>query len=515
MEITTFLDEMKDDETFMIIDSLGAQAGVVANIPLSDILSASIGLPASIGIDLSKRFVQIKRTIFRKTPDGVQVYVQRIKENARTFQVNANWFIELFRHSRTSEKAKAHNKMFEIRLDEPSELEKLRFTLAVKSVLKKNKTEILENLYPPLKLDHDLANKLTKTKFLFLRWANLEEKHRVTLAPPEDRDPDDPTRDPRWNPEDHKKTLFKHRIIKRKGSNPYAFTSDLLNMLKDGLGPTNASSSGNPATSFMGKAKWVSLNTEAEITEGAEFSPVTRLERAWSGWKIKKKKLFKILKSLNSGFSTLSRNGDVIDLNEVKDTEELQFYEVKENIIIYKEGLEKLFMDHFYQKEKWKIISALANFQGVEKFKKTCKSKIRGGVIEAEYSIEDNGTIYCALPWMKRVLKITDERYKNKKGVSASDDKEAQIIRMNRILFEILKNVHESKVLRFVSRDHYFFWVTLNGFRKGDENGDRIYVSGSIGNFNEKKGSGVFSEYIDKYRILGYELLAGWFSEGF
>jgi hypothetical protein len=72
-----------------------------------------------------------------------------------------------------------------------------------------------------------------------------------------------------------------------------------------------------------------------------------------------------------------------------------------------------------------------------------------------------------------------------------------------------------TRFLEWVGPENFFFQVTVRGFRTQDENGDMQYVSDSIGQVQPAHGMGVFSRFMDRYKIMAHELYARYLSEGF
>lgn len=527
-----FLEDLQENETFTVTDTLALGENASLTIPLMTLLGLEpVTYANTIVIGAQANQVVLRRTTFTREGGLIKIYLQNIQSQMAGLSIDFNFWMNLTRLSWEKKWGQAQTRAFH--LDEkPSDDAKQRLAItAVRAVLQSNNSEILEKNFFPYRLDHRTQAAIQNGKFLFWRWTNIEEWHRVKVQPP--KDPEHGITDTKK----YERTLFSHRILSRTGKNYYSFLSDILDGLtqnstfwKPGL--IAGASGSNPKDSFFGNAKWSVTTTEGEVTKGKESNPVTTIENYWSGWDLSKKDLFKTLDQIDARVQSLGLGISLIDRNVFNDMLRLQLFEIRSTLLVYEEGLErlrsKLLMTNKERGSTMQRIIGWNSFSGSDddlvkkvlipiygetRFRDTCAEEARkragiemvGAVPPITYI---HGQSYeCILPWMIEILDLRREYPKNR---------EERIKWSSKVMTLLERNVDLGKLINFIGKENLFYQVKISGFRTRDENGDTAeYKSSTIGSFNNKDRAGVFKDFVSDYQISSSEMNASYLSEGY
>jgi hypothetical protein len=523
--ITKFLDELQESETFTVTDSLAIGENASLTIPITTLLGLDpVSYTATISLGASANQVVLRRTTFTRENGFIKIYLQNIQSQMAGLSLDVNLWMNIMRLSFERKWGQARTRAFH--LDEkPSEEVKLRNTiLAIKGILSTNNSELLESNFHPYHLNHKTQADISQGKFLFWRWTNIEEWHRVKVRPPKD-----PTRD--YDPKKFERTLFSHRILERSGKNYYSFLSDVLDGLvqnssfwKPGL--LSGGGGSNPKDSFFGNARWTVTNTEAEVTRGRESNPVTTVENFWAGWDLSKKDLFSTLDQIDSRVQRLRLGLPLVNRDTFNDMRRLQLYEIRTTLIVYEEGMEKLrkrFLvkngdrgsgfqrfvgwDKYSGTDKAIVEKILIPMYGKQKFDDWCYMQKNSGEGGRSTHTGAHGESYdCLMPWMYEVLSLRREYPSNR---------EERVKWATRLLTHLERHLDLGKLIQYIGKENLFYQVKISGFRTRDENGDTAeYRSSTIGTFNTKDRAGVFKDFTTDFHITSSEMNASYLSEG-
>lgn len=523
--ITQFLDELQESETFTVTDSLAIGENASLTIPITTLLGLDpVSYAATISLGASANQVVLRRTTFTRENGYIKIYLQNIQSQMAGLSLDVNLWMNIMRLSFERKWGQARTRAFH--LDEkPSEETKLRNTiLAIKGILSANNSEILEANFHPYHLNHKTQADISQGKFLFWRWTNIEEWHRVKVRPPKD-----PTKD--FDPKKFERTLFSHRILERSGKNYYSFLSDVLDGLvqnssfwKPGLFAGGGGS--NPKDSFLGNARWTVTNTEAEVTRGRESNPVTTVENFWAGWDLSKKELFSTLDQIDSRVQRLGLDLPLVNRDTFNDMRRLQLYEIRTTLIVYEAGMEKLrkrFLvkngdrgngfqrfvgwDKYSGTDKDIVEKILIPMYGKQKFYDWCYMQRNSSESERSTQTSAHGESYeCLMPWMFEVLKLRREY---------PSSREERVKWATRLITHLERYLDLGKLIQYIGKENLFYQVKISGFRTRDENGDTAeYRSSTIGTFNTKDGAGVFRDFTTDFHITSSEMNASYLSEG-
>lgn len=525
--ITKFLDELKDNETFTVTDTIALGQNASLTIPITTLLGIDpVSYAATISLGASANQIVLRRTTFTRENGLIKIYLQNIQSQMVGVQLDVNLWMNILRLSHQYKWGQAQTRAYH--LDEkPTDETKLRNTiLAMKGILYSNNSELLEANFNPYNLHHRTESEIAKGKFLFWQWTNIEEWHRVKVQPPKDPDRD-------FDPKKFERTLFSHRILERTGKNYYTFLGDVLDGLvqnskffKPGL--LSGGGGSNPKDSFFGSARWATTSTEAEVTKGRESAPVTTIENFWAGWDLSKADLFKTIDGIDKRLKGLKLGLPLIDRDTFNDMRRLQLYEVRSTLLVYEAGMDQLrkkFLvtggsngssiqraigwDQYSGRDKEIVENILIPLHGRQKYENFCYSEAnRGSGSNRPRKTSFKGVEYdCLMPWMRQVLELRH---------NYPDDREERVKWATRFMALLERHLDLAQLIDYVGRENLFYQVKISGFRTRDENGDTAeYRSSTVGTFNNKSRAGVFKDFVTDFNITSTEMNANYLSEGY
>ena len=519
--LDAFLTEMKEGELFTITDTIGMGASGTLTIPLSALISGDIsGISGSFAFGANGQTAILRRTTFTRTKDGLQVYTQSVRSGAQSFSFDFNFWMNIF-HTAYTTRAGAATTHAYILGDKPSEADAQRKLLVtLQSLLKHNNTDSLEENYPSYLLKHKTPSHSTRAKLLRWSWDAVEENHRLTIQPPADPEG-------RYKPEEQQRTFYSNRIVRRSGTNDYAFLSDIIDGFFKGYGYDSSASGSNPADSFLGRSKWNATTSEAETTPGHESEIFTMVERHWQGWLLSQKKLFKIFDQIEARVQSLNLPTPLFQRDFFNNLKRLEMYDIQSSLLIYEPGVSKIRQEILAARgnSEQALVQKLIDLDGREAFRNWCRQEITirdGG--NSDYGTVDSkvddvmsgrGWAYeCLKPWMTKVIKMS------KKYPTA---KEEQVRWTNDLVRAIETGLEFGKFLNWLGKENFFFQVRVSGFRKGQEDGDNTnlsgqasgnpdYLSSTIGTVGDA-GAGPLKDLATQTQITAYELYARYLSE--
>jgi len=501
-----FLDSLKEGEMFVVTDSAAIGARAQVTIPIPILLQPGLTqFNPSFGVGGSAQPQLLRRTTFLRTGDGVQIYLQRVEQLALDVEFNFNWWINLFQMGQTNKWGDAYTQAYLLDKEPKDDAERRKMMISIRALLRDNNSEILEENFSPYTLAHKIDATIQRLKLLWKKWYGVEESHRVVVAPP--------------GYPDKKRILFSHRMVSTRGDDYSDFFNGILRAAVPGvnvnLGPPGGT---NPANSFLGKAFWRSVRSEAEITPGEEGAVSTALEYHWAGWRMSHDQLTRLVDTLEKRMAPLTLGKPLVRKDEFATTKSLQMYEIITTLMIYNEGLARLGRSIFAPGGVVPLVKRMVSLEGFDKVNAWCGSPLRYAANSLfgtnEYKVTEGKSTYkfsCLKPWMGKVLKLREKLM----GEDWPRNAEDQIKWNTKLVSMLEKEVALPMLLDWIGRDQFFFQARITGFRTHDENGDSEYISDSIGSFSEQQGGGVFRDFSAKYRIMSNELYARYLSEGF
>lgn len=558
--LDAFLSDLREGEVFTITDSvaLAAYAQVSSSIDtLMGISPLNFMNSVALGVDGTRAI--LRQTSFMRTSEGVQVYVRAQTSLALGLTVDLNYFINILRVRSQTNLTDLHTDAFVIDY-RPEMAEQLDLTqtdnkyvknfLNTRSSLKptllalfsENDTELLYTKfkYQKFEIDHDLKTKELRTRFLARRLDSLNEDHLLKIRYP--RSPEAPELDPK----DEEVVLFSNRKGELVGRDLLGFAMDWITGILNKWAPNGRIALGNnddpnPANTPFGKAYWKTATTEADLSVNQKQYPsVAVLQHVWGGWHLDRKAFFRLLDEVQGQFrGTPIANYRLIEPEAFSNVTSVDFYRITANLSVLPGGLDRIrelivqsdatgkpvdrrrWLGGLFQKLSEKIgnparandremfndlmkILGNGNYNaGLASFNNTCEQSRSDGSGEGatpSAGFWENGTYYdCLMPWVKKLLAYSAQYPK---------DKQEQTKWLTNVLYVLDEQIPLPQLLKFLGEDNYIFFVRINGFRTGDEDGDIEYFSNSLGDpkKNIEYANGLINMFATKTRISPIEM---------
>ncbi|MFP5520084.1 MAG: hypothetical protein ACLGGX_09285 [Bdellovibrionia bacterium] len=558
--VDQFLSELREGEVFTISDSVALSSYIQLGSALDVVLGLSpLDFINSLTFGADGARVLLRQTSFMKLNGQIQIFVRDQTTKAKGLTMDVNYFINLLRIRASTTNSDLKTDAFVIDYDPAlSELverdstedfaqehyltqRKLRGVL--KSLFKHNQTELLyaNFKYQKFAVDHKLQTRELRKKFLWWRNNSFYEEHTLGILYPEIKD------EPQLRPQDEKVTLFSVKRGELIGQDLLGFALDWIGGLFNSKAPDAKinlaqNEDPNPANIPFGKAHWKLVNTQADLSQNIEQLPtVTLLQKVWGGWHLKRNDFQKLIQEVSSQFKeTPLANYPLLEPEFFHLTQAIDFYRITAQLSVLPEGLnqiEKLIrqpdaegrsvkraknLERIFQKLSQKLgrparphdlemyedilkILGNGNFAAGQRVYITmCEEAQQRKYGEgANFSVAGawiDGTYYdCIEDWMKSLLNLSRDFPTQKKEQSRW---------INQVLYLLDEKVPMSHLLNYLGSDNYVYFVRINGFRSGDEDGDLEYFSNSLGDPRKdlELANGLIQAYANKTRISPIEL---------
>lgn len=550
-----FIKELKEGEVFTITDSVdvGAQARIASPLDfLLGIEPLNFLNAVSGGVDASR--VVLRQTSLVRTKQGLQIFVRNQTAKARGVQFDVDYFIKIM--SLRAENAQSELKTDAFVLDySPDYLEEslsveektikeeqeLNLRKSVSALLRSHSTEHLYTSFPyqKLEIEHLFKTRETKAKLLMSQMIELDEDHLMKLRYPKSEE------HPELDPRDEEVQLFRTRKGQLKGMDLLGFSISLIESWLNKKSSINWNlaqpNDPNPANIPFGRAYWRQVTTERDLT--GDVKDVSLIQHSWGGWKLNRKKFLELIDQIVVQLGLPSdAKYKLIDKESFQNVKGVDFYKITANLSVRYSGLDKVkelvlqselraqpaekakFLSRLFQKLSEKIDGAkasradhvvLSDIQkilgngdlnvGKSKYQQMCdehKRKVNPDAGPGSYSgAWVNGSYFdCLTPWMDRLLNLS-VKY-------PTMDRSAQVRWMTEVLYTLEEQVPMPLLLKYLGKENVVYFVTVNGFRSGDEDGDLTYISNTWGNppddFDE--AGGIFQLYSRKTGVLPTEI---------
>lgn len=559
--LDAFLGDLREGEVFTITDSVALSVYAQITSSLDVLMGISpLSFINSVTLSADGSRVILRQTSFMRTKEGIQVYVRSQTGKALGAALDLNYFINILRirasttwtnlntdafvidynpeYADLLDTGKADQKFVKDFVDTRDNLRP-----ALRALFRTNDPELLYSKFSHKKfeIDHDLKTKELRTKFLAMRVNSFNEDHLLKIRYP--RNPDAPD----LNPKDEEVTLFANKRGELKGRDLLGFATDWFNGIFNKFSPKSRidlaeSNDPNPANTPYGKAYWKLVTTESDLTvNGTQYPSVSVVQHVWGGWHLNRKKFFKLLDEVQGELKGAPlMNYRLIEPEAFATVTAVDFYRITANLSILPGGLDKIrdlilqpdadgkpvkrskFVSGLFQKLSEKmghkarandkelfedVLRMLGNGdlnKGKGRYTQMCEeSKGSGNSDRANQTPTGtwlNGTYYdCMIPWMEKLIKYSANYPK---------DKLSQTQWMTGVIYLLEDSIPLPQLLKFLGQENYIFFVRINGFRSGDEDGDLEYFSNTLGDpkKNIDYASGLIAMFANKTRISPIEL---------
>lgn len=528
-----FLAELRDGEVFTITDAYVSQVGVQANIPITALAAGNVG--PSIGVGVSGDWAIMKRVTISRRKDRIEVYDNKMNVRSIGANMSLNFWIQVAKVSAQWKKGEAETDVMSMDISPATDDAKVakadlngerkKLHAALSQIFVQNEIDAAKDFYPPINVDHELKGKLKRAKVLMWSWSTYEENHKVKVTYPVDPQG-------RYDAEAEARTLYSSRKVAIKGRDIYGMVGSVISKVSGVEGLLSPSESLNESGTFLGRANWSSVRTEAEVTNSASFKPVMMLEDYYSGTMISKDGLLKIMTHLENEVRSINNDVPVFRKEVFTSTKQLQAYEIRSSIFIYDKGLQELrkflFAEPCGRGKKCKgLLLRLVDLTDPSDLRKSCRNFLENEVTDTQFEElesldpKDNRVWRkCIAPWMRKMMRMV-------RKMPDASNYEDTVSQLNSIVYLMQKHTDLSRFLNRIGKDNFFFQVRVSGFRTKDENGDREYLTDSIGTVQRPVTLGPFADFkvydlnrpgpdgkYPEWKISDYELQARYFGNG-
>ncbi|MCC7404164.1 MAG: hypothetical protein IT288_07170 [Bdellovibrionales bacterium] len=409
-------------------------------------------------------------------------------------------------------------------------------------------------------VDHKLTTSELQVKLLTERFTRMNEGHLLKIRYPANPDY------PNLKPEDEEVTIFSYKKGRLIGRNIIDFFSDFIDGLFKRVGILSRPKATNPADTPFGKGHWKIVTTESDLTKNGEKYPsVSFVQEVWGGWKLKKNDFLKLIDEITTQFRNVNLGSHrIIEPEAFINVTSVDFYRITANLSITEDGMNRI-RDLLLQPEKANLdrdadrmsrerdqaMNPLARFgagisqgigtisdkyqgkylpsdrglyeeivalmgrgsyqQGQSEYMGACKEealRAQNGGRSAD-TVEHNPTVAgmlyrteyeCLASWMSRLIQL--------KRAYPDEDRQRQTEWTTEVLWTMSENIPLPYILEFVGKKNFIFFIRVNGFRAGDEDGDLEFFSNSAGDPAKdfEVANGIIDLYSKKTGIAPLEL---------
>ncbi|MBL6990109.1 MAG: hypothetical protein ISR65_10040 [Bacteriovoracaceae bacterium] len=319
------------------------------------------------------------------------------------------------------------------------------------------------------------------------------------------------------------KYFFKTRIGKRSGKNYEKLVLDIINsIIKENSSEEVVLSSinnGDPGNSFWGESTVREVSYEAEVKElnrdsegkgwGEPLHSFLNLTYRWKGFKLSRDKADEILEDINKKFGS-----QLYPRLALQTSKNLQLYNISLNLFVYDKGID--WMASLSRSEVKAIIERFMNVRDA------AEDMITTGEFNDHYVVMDGITPHEHMFYENayaeakgKILSSFVERFMGyqKDYKKALRDRDLEDI--SEYTAEMFSLVEVSLPIEGIiamvgGRDNLYINSKINGFREGDENGDRPYVSNTIGVFGDRYFMGPMYAMKSRLGMTDAEFFINW-----
>ncbi len=504
--LKSFLDELQEDEMFVVTDTVVGSATLQASIPIPLLIGPNMSkYDPSVGLRIASQPQMLRRTTFVRTDTGVQVYIQDAQMGNFDIELDINWLVNILALEQNRKVGNAEAEAYLIdtkQLLSDNKPDTIRgLNVGLRALLRFQEVAPLREKFPHYELDHHLTARITRGKILPFVLRNLKEEHLVDINPPGQTD---------GVSKGQTRTLFSQKIVNTRGFDTWSLVADIGKALTSGLVDVSNNAGPNPAYSFLGRGFWTVYRSEAEITPGRESVPFTTVERNWGGWLMGHDHMIKLLDRLNHEVLELNLDRPLMHLEDFSTMKKLQLFQIVASLTVYDKGVEKIIDELIKPKSADEVVKFMTAVEGQADLDQFCEhARFRNRHVQREDGVRTK--FACLKPWMEDALNIRKELLDH----SNPDNPQDRVRFANHLIKKLDSHMELSDLMRWIGKDRFFYRVRISGFRTKDENGDIEYVSDSIGSRDADAGNGPFSDLSNDTGLMQSEVYGTYMSEGY
>lgn len=462
-------------ESLLVSDSIGGLAGITVGYSLEERLKFQVEFEASLRL--------LKRLhIHRKDENTIQIYDD--KGNVGAFRIAAGFHsgvLPILEFDIKWNRGTARTEFYSLNI-EPNLNVNPEFRINIKAlrdVLFEKDLGSLKAHYSPYVVEHDFAQSASGIQFLIWKRKGLDSTDLITLTSPS------------GYTSDYVTSTTGVRSGKDYQSLAINVINELIRYYSESEVVLASNFSGDPADTIYGQstarqitfdAKSVKVESPYRVQLAEKFA---HIQYRWKGWETDQQGANDILKKINDMVRF-----PLIPKSTFNETVALQLYRFDLNILFYQEAIERIL-----QTSKSRMQDLFEDHGIVEDFNNNDDS------FQEDM---DRSNLY----WQFERL-----RKKYRKELKKGDPKDAA--EYGAELFDHLeKSLPLPQIIQLVGGpQNLYISASVNGFRKGDDNGDRPVYSNDLGRFGSRKRNGPLKYILSNTKMTASEFYVQWLME--
>lgn len=450
-------------DSIVISDTIGVGANVSVGYKFYGALTGQVGV--------SGNYASIARIhIHRKDNHLFQIYDGRGDVvSISIFAALKAYEAPIIQVEYKRKKGKSVTNVYNLNLDsnEGRNPEILSHATALRSVLMRNSLSLVKKVSKPFVIKHRFDESLASGRFLFHKWAKFNGKTKIEVE----------------NQRGAKKLFYRTSIANREGKDYQALTFDVVNSLIGEYSSTpirlSSNGSGDPGDTVGGNSILREAVFEAEMpNQSFDSIPdnyIIKLKQRHKGWSLNKKQAQDLTRNINHQYDFEFFPDDVL-----ANTEKLRLYRLDVRMLIYPKAIEEM--------------TSLSKGWILELFN-----------VKIHYTRQQDCKEKCRLA--QKFFKAYDRYHDAVKN----NDLETFGKSVNTMIASADELLRADKFYELIGgRENLYASATLGGFREGDELGDQIFNSSSIGEFGSAQFLGPIDDIIKRMNVTKGEFHALW-----
>ncbi len=443
-----FKDNMQIGESILITDSLASQAALQVGAGYKKL--AEVGLTVSPSYKVLSRF-----HIHRRSADVFHVYRDLGQEASGNLAFDFDSLVPVFKVGITKSIGSARVKYYSLDLSPANPDVIKNISLLRRAIVSSSTSDLDENeATKPFVLKTTYKEQTPSASLFFWQWKGDKSSSNITVR----------------NPKGDEKYFSRDYLGATSGVNYQAYTNEVIarwvKIIFDRKAGLTDSTGTNPGYSFKGHAvnRVLTLDQERD-KEGHSIEPFIHVSRIHNGWSIDRKKAQDILEEMKARYHYEFYSAPVLN-----DTRRLFMYNISLNLLFYKAGIQNAI--NLTDLEAKKIFFENQTSKDLMISRAPIYSKDAKNTDELTQEDKDSGAFHFLL-LMKKF----------KKFEAKGDESKA-----NQYLLRAFSQAEKKLNLKGLTLlvggiENLYLTSRIDGFREGDEDGDKALVSNSLGEF--------------------------------
>jgi hypothetical protein len=456
-----FKDAMDVGESILVTDSISTFAGAKLGAGYKKLVSASLSLAP--GFNVVSRF-----HVHRKSEHDFQIYKDLGKVGAFNLGFELDSLIPVLSVSFKKTKGDARVKFYSLNLH-PKNPDVIKNASLLRRAIVNSSVKDMEDeeQTKPYVLRHNFKESSPSLNLLFWQWKWLDSSTNIQIT----------------NPKGDNRFFRRQYHGMTKGKNYQKYVNSLITHWVDLIFDKKAGLSDggdNPGYSFKGRAENRVLTLDEEVTEeGKKIEPFAKLTRIYNGWSIDRKGAQEILDALKQRYRYDFFNAPVLN-----DTRRIFLYNISLNVFFYKNG-----------------IDSILSLKDEEIKKIFRENMMQENLMINPAKVEDSDTgVDKFIRFIGRFRKYEEKGDYNK---------------ANKYLLKALSQAEYKLNLKGLvtlvgGEENLYINSRVDGFREGDEDGDKALVSNTIGEFGSSNILGPVVQVQRQTEMLEGEFFIYW-----